>query len=55
MYNLKYDVKKRKSFVAGDMSNYVEITLKNGKQIKLALDDQEDFIKTVNEHSKRTY
>lgn len=44
-YNLRYDRKKaRKTFIAGDFSNYVELTLKGGKQFCFSVDKQIEFI-----------
>lgn len=44
-YNLRYDRKKaRKTFIAGDFSNYVELTLKGGKQFCFSVEKQKDFV-----------
>lgn len=44
-YNLRYDRKKaRKTFIAGDFSDYVELTLKGGKQFCFSVDNQTEFI-----------
>jgi hypothetical protein len=44
-FNLRYDrIKARKTFIAGDFSNYVELTLKGGKQFCFSVYNQEEFI-----------
>lgn len=51
-YNLKNDKAKMKnSFIAGDYTNYVELTLKGGKQFCFSVDNQTEF---VGELIKRT-
>lgn len=47
-YNIRYDRKKaRKSFIAGDYSNYVELTLNGGKQFCFSVDNQTEFIENL--------
>lgn len=47
-YNIRYNRKKaRKSFISGDYTNYVELTLKDGKQYCFTVENQEDFVKEV--------
>lgn len=47
-YNLRYDRKKaRKSFIAGDFSNYVELTLKGGKQFCFSVESQKEFVEEL--------
>ncbi|MCH5315660.1 MAG: hypothetical protein J1E81_07085 [Eubacterium sp.] len=47
-YNIRYDRRKaRKSFIAGDYSNYVEITLRGGKQFCFTVEDQEEFFEEL--------
>lgn len=44
-YNLRYNRKKaRKTFIAGDLSDYVELTLKGGKQFCFSVYDQTEFL-----------
>lgn len=44
-YNLRFDRKKaRKTFIAGDFSNYVELTLKGGKQFCFSVERQKEFV-----------
>lgn len=44
-FNIRYDRKKaRKAFIAGDYSNYIELTLKGGKQFCFSLDNQKEFL-----------
>ena len=44
-YNLRYDRRKaRKTFIAGDLSDYVELTLKGGKQFCFSVYDQTEFL-----------
>lgn len=44
-YNLKNDkVKMKNSFLAGDYTNYVELTLKGGKQFCFSVDNQTEFV-----------
>lgn len=48
-YNLRYDRRMaRKNFIAGDLKNYVELTLKNGRQYCFTVDRQDDFVNEVN-------
>lgn len=48
-YNLRYDRRKaRKSFIAGDFSNYVELTLKGSKQFCFSVENQEEFVNEIN-------
>lgn len=49
VYNNRTDIrynrrKARKTFIAGDYKNYVELTLKNGKQFCFSVENQEEFI-----------
>lgn len=47
-YNLRYDRRKaRKNFIAGDLKNYVELTLKNGRQYCFTVDKQDEFVNEV--------
>lgn len=47
-YNLRYNRRKaRKTFIAGDLKNYVELTLKNGKQYCFTVEEQDDFINEI--------
>lgn len=47
-YNLRYDRKKaRRTFLAGDMADYVELTLKSGKQLYFSVYNQEEFVENV--------
>lgn len=47
-YNLRYDRKKaRRTFLAGDLSNYIELTLRGGKQFCFSVDNQRDFIEEI--------
>lgn len=44
-FNLRYDIRKAKrTFIAGNLSNYIELTLKNGKQFCFSVDNQKDFL-----------
>lgn len=44
-YNLRYNRKKaRKTFIAGDLSDYIELTLKGGKQFCFSVYDQTEFL-----------
>lgn len=44
-YNLRYDRRKaRRTFIAGDYSNYIELTLKSGKQFCFSVDNQTEFL-----------
>ena len=44
-YNLRYDRRKaRNSFLVGDYSDYVELTLKGGKQFCFSVDNQTEFV-----------
>lgn len=44
-YNLRYDRRKaRKTLIAGDFSNYVELTLKGGKQFCFSVENQSEFV-----------
>lgn len=44
-YNLRYDRRKAtRTFLAGDLSNYVELTLKGGKQFCFSVENQEEFL-----------
>lgn len=43
-YNLRYDRKKaRRSFLAGDQSYYVELTLKGGKEFCFSTENQQEL------------
>lgn len=47
-FNIRYDRRKaRKSFIAGDMDDYIELTLKGGKQFCFTVDNQSDFLQEV--------
>lgn len=47
-FNLKNDKAKMKnSFLAGDYTNYVELTLKGGKQFCFSVDNQTEFIDEI--------
>lgn len=47
-YNIRYDRRKaRKSFIAGDYSDYVELTLDGGKQFCFSVDNQTDFLEEL--------
>lgn len=47
-FNLRYDRRKaRKTFIAGDLSNYVELTLTGGKQFCFSVENQEEFLEDV--------
>lgn len=44
-YNIRYDRRKaRKTFIAGDYSYYVELTLKGGKQFCFSVEEQKEFV-----------
>lgn len=44
-FNLRYDRKKAKrTFLAGDLTDYVELTLKGGKQFCFTVERQEEFL-----------
>lgn len=44
-YNLRYDRRKaRKTFIAGDFSDYIELTLKGGKQFCFSVYNQTEFL-----------
>lgn len=44
-FNLRYDRRKAKrSLIAGDYSDYIEITLKGGKQFCFSVDRQTEFL-----------
>lgn len=44
-YNLRYNRKKaRKTFIAGDLSDYIELTLKGGKQFCFSVYNQTEFL-----------
>lgn len=44
-FNLRYDRRKaRKSFIVGDYTDYVELTLIGGKQFCFSVDNQDDFL-----------
>lgn len=47
--NLRQDRKKAKNLITvfGDYSNYVEVTLKGGKQFCFSIEEQDDFVKEV--------
>lgn len=46
--NLKYNkFKMKNSFLAGDYSNYVELTLKGGKQFCFSVENQSEFVENV--------
>ena len=48
--NLKYNkFKMKNSFLAGDYSNYVEITLKGGKQFCFSVENQSQFVAELNQ------
>lgn len=43
--NIRYERKKaRKTFIAGDYSNYIELTLNGGKQFCFSVDNQTEFV-----------
>lgn len=47
-YNLRYSRKKaRKTFIAGDYQDYVELTLKGGKQFCFSVENQKEFIEEL--------
>lgn len=57
-FNLRYDRRKaRRTFIAGDLSNYVELTLRGGKQFCFSVSDQkeciEEIIERVNVYRKK--
>lgn len=44
-FNIRYDRRKaRKTFIAGDYSNYIELTLKGGKQFCFSVENQKEFL-----------
>lgn len=47
-FNLRYDRRKaRRTFIAGDFSNYVELTLNGGKQFCFSVNNQQEFIQEL--------
>lgn len=58
-FNLRYDRKKaRKTFLAGDFSYYVELTLRGGRQFCFSVENQENFVEElilrVNNYREKT-
>ncbi len=44
-FSIRYDRRKaRKAFIAGDYSNYIELTLKGGKQFCFSVENQKEFL-----------
>lgn len=44
-FNLRYDRKKaRRNFLAGDLTDYIELTLKGGKQFCFTVENQSEFL-----------
>lgn len=44
-FNMRYDRRKaRKTFIAGDLKDYIELTLRGGKQFCFSVDNQKDFL-----------
>ena len=54
-YNLKNDkVKMKNSFLAGDYTNYVELTLKGGKQFCFSVENQSECVYELNQRREQS-